>query len=92
VILKYSRPGDIVLDYFVGGGTTAVEAKLLGCRCIAKDINPACVGLTKEKLDFVPLKALFGDYSSKVEGDLSKLSLEDFLQEMRKVERRAIGF
>lgn len=30
VILKYSNPGDIVLDYFVGGGTTAVEAKLLG--------------------------------------------------------------
>jgi hypothetical protein len=35
VILKYSRPGDIVLDYFAGGGTTAVEAKLLGRRCIA---------------------------------------------------------
>ena len=41
VILKYSQPGELVLDYFVGGGTTAVEAKLLRCRCIARDINPA---------------------------------------------------
>jgi DNA modification methylase len=40
VILKYSRPGDLILDYFVGGGTTAIEAKLLGRRCIARDINP----------------------------------------------------
>jgi len=48
VILKYSRPGDIVLDYFVGGGTTAVEAKLLGRRCIARDINPGAVGIALE--------------------------------------------
>ena len=54
VILKYSKPGDVVLDYFVGGGTTAVEAKLLGRRCIAKGINPACIGLTKENLNFKP--------------------------------------
>jgi hypothetical protein len=43
VILKYSKPGDTVLDYFVGGGTTAIEAKLLGRRCIAKDINSAAI-------------------------------------------------
>lgn len=30
VILKYSKPGDLVLDYFCGAGTTAVECKLLG--------------------------------------------------------------
>ncbi|MEM3650300.1 MAG: DNA methyltransferase, partial [Candidatus Jordarchaeaceae archaeon] len=50
VILKYSKPGEVVLDYFVGGGTTAVEAKLLGRRCIARDINPAAIGLTRENL------------------------------------------
>uniref|UniRef100_A0A7V4TI90 Methyltransferase domain-containing protein n=1 Tax=Candidatus Caldatribacterium saccharofermentans TaxID=1454753 RepID=A0A7V4TI90_9BACT len=59
VILKYSQPGDLVLDYFVGGGTTAVEAKLLHRRCIAKDINPVCVTMTKEHLDFTPPKTLF---------------------------------
>jgi len=61
VILKYSKPGDIVLDYFVGGGTTAVEAKLLGRRCIARDINPAAIQLTLENLDFTrPPESLSG--------------------------------
>lgn len=56
VILKYSQPGDIVLDFFVGGGTTAIEAKLLGRRCIARDINPAAVALALDNLNFhVPL-------------------------------------
>lgn len=52
VILKYSQPGDIVLDYFVGGGTTAVEAKLLGRRCVAFDINDKAIELAKKNLDF----------------------------------------
>lgn len=59
VILKYSEPGEIVLDYFVGGGTTAIEAKLLGRRCIARDINPVCVELTRENLRFTPPAKLF---------------------------------
>lgn len=58
VILKYSRPGDLVLDYFVGGGTTAVEAKLLGRRCIARDINPGAIGITLENLKFSPPRPL----------------------------------
>ncbi len=61
VILKYSKPGDVVLDYFVGGGTTAVEAKLLGRRCIARDINPGAIGITLENLNFTPPRRLFGE-------------------------------
>ncbi len=60
VILKYSRPGDVVLDYFVGGGTTAVEAKLLGRRCIARDINPGAIQLTLENFAFATPLDLFG--------------------------------
>lgn len=127
VILKYSKPGDLVLDFFVGGGTTAVEAKLLGRRCIARDINPACIGLTKENLNFTLPLTLFenypifepevsiGDarnlsdikdndidlicahppyagiinYSPKVEGDLSKLSIKEFLEEIGKVAKES---
>lgn len=125
LILKYSKPGDVVLDYFVGGGTTAVEAKLLGRRCIARDINPAAVGLTKENLNFTPPPRLLpehggviyepevsvGDardlsdiasdsidlicahppyagiikYSSAVEGDLSNLTLDEYLKDMARV-------
>jgi len=52
VILKYSRPGELVLDYFCGAGTTAVECKLLGRRCIALDINDKAIELAKRNLDF----------------------------------------
>lgn len=62
IILKYSKPGDMVLDYFVGSGTTAVEAKLLGRRCIAKDINQVAIALTKENLDFTPPKTFLDNY------------------------------
>ncbi len=36
LILRYSQPNEVVLDPFIGGGTTAVEAKLLG-RCITRE-------------------------------------------------------
>lgn len=53
VILKYSQPGELVLDYFCGAGTTAVECKLLGRRCLALDINRKAVDLAKRNLDFI---------------------------------------
>lgn len=52
VILKYSKPGELVLDYFCGAGTTAVEAKLLGRKCIAFDINDQAIELAKKNIDF----------------------------------------
>lgn len=52
LILRYSQPNEVVLDYFVGGGTTAVEAKLLGRRCIARDINPDALAVTRAHLEF----------------------------------------
>lgn len=52
VILRYSQPAELVLDAFVGSGTTAVEAKLLGRKCVCLDINPGAVALTQHNLDF----------------------------------------
>ena len=52
VILKYSKPSELVLDYFCGAGTTAVECKLLGRRCIAFDINDKAVELVKKNVNF----------------------------------------
>ncbi len=52
VIIKYSKPGELVLDYFCGAGTTAVEAKLLGRKCIALDINDSAIEVTKKNIDF----------------------------------------
>jgi len=52
VILKYSKAGELVLDYFCGAGTTAIECKLLGRKCIAFDINNKAIELAKKNLDF----------------------------------------
>jgi SAM-dependent methyltransferase len=52
VILKYSKPGELVLDYFCGAGTTAVECKLLGRKCIAIDINGKAIELARKNLNF----------------------------------------
>ena len=52
VILKYSKPGELVLDYFCGAGTTAVECKLLGRKCIAFDVNDKAIELARKNIDF----------------------------------------
>lgn len=52
VILRYSAEGDTVLDQFVGGGTTLVEAKLTNRNAIGIDINPAAIEISKQKCDF----------------------------------------
>ncbi|MFU8767574.1 MAG: TRM11 family SAM-dependent methyltransferase [Candidatus Methanoperedens sp.] len=59
LILRYTQPGDLVLDQMAGSGTTAVECKLLGRRAIAVDINPDAVMVTRNRLDFTytPLDA-----------------------------------
>jgi DNA modification methylase len=47
------EPGDTVLDPFLGSGTTAVEAQLLGIHCIGIDISPLCVLQSKTKTEMV---------------------------------------
>lgn len=115
VILRYSQEGDTVLDPFVGGGTTAVEAKLTKRNFIGFDINPAAVERSRQKCEFqfdttassvidvadarkLPLNDNSIDlicahppyadiihYSDDIKGDLSLLSMKDFLFEMGKV-------
>lgn len=51
-ILKLAE-GDAVLDSFIGSGTTAVEAQLLGINCIGIDISPLCVLQSKVKTESI---------------------------------------
>ncbi len=47
------KEGDTVLDPFVGSGTTALEAQLLGINCIGIDISPLCVLQSKVKTESI---------------------------------------
>jgi DNA modification methylase len=45
--------GDIVLEPFIGSGTTALEAQILGINCIGIDISPLCVLQSKVKTESI---------------------------------------
>ena len=49
ILLRYSKENDLVLDQFVGGGTTLVEAKLLNRNIIGVDVNDIALDRCKEK-------------------------------------------
>jgi len=51
-ILKLEA-NETVLDPFVGSGTTAVEAQLLGINCIGIDISPLCISQSKVKTESI---------------------------------------
>lgn len=56
LILRYTNPGDVVLDQMVGSGTTMVECKLLNRNGIGIDINLDAVMVTWNRLDFAYTK------------------------------------
>ncbi len=45
----FSRPGDLVLDPFVGGGTTIIEAMISGRRAVGSDLNSLSIFVTRVK-------------------------------------------
>lgn len=47
----FSRPGDLVCDPFIGGGTTLVASKLIGRRCVCFDIDPVALDTTRKRRD-----------------------------------------
>lgn len=49
-ILAGSRPGDIVLDPFMGSGTTAQVAQSLGRQYIGCELNPAYAALQQKRI------------------------------------------
>jgi DNA modification methylase len=50
-------PGEIVLDPFVGTGTTCAIAKSMGRRYVGIDINPAYVEIARERVRNAPVVA-----------------------------------
>ncbi len=46
----YSRESGLILDPFIGTGTTAVAAKILGQHCIGIEISPEYCKITEERL------------------------------------------
>lgn len=49
-ILAGSRPGDLVLDPFMGAGTTAVVAERLGRRWVGCELNPEYAAIAERRI------------------------------------------
>ena len=64
LILMTTDEGDIVLDPFIGTGTTAIAAKRLGRKFIGIDIDPEYVTISREKLEGVAPIQVNGCYIS----------------------------
>jgi hypothetical protein len=47
---RFSEPGELVCDPFLGGGTTAVAAQQAGRRFVGCDLDPGAVEVTLERL------------------------------------------
>jgi len=52
LLIRYSKEGDYILDPMIGGGTTAIECKLLNRNLLALDVNPDAIAITKDALNF----------------------------------------
>jgi len=50
IIKHYTKPGDIILDPFCGGGVTVVEGLKLRRKVIGVDINPLATYITKMEI------------------------------------------
>lgn len=51
LIKKYTKTDDIILDLFLGSGTTAYEAEALGRNLIGVDIVPEMISHVESKID-----------------------------------------
>lgn len=52
LILRYSKEKDHLLDCMIGGGTTAIEAKILNRHITCIDVNEEALERTKKSLEF----------------------------------------
>lgn len=50
LISAVCQPGDLVIDCFIGSGTTIVAAKQLGCRAIGIEVNEAYLAIAAQRL------------------------------------------
>ncbi|MCK6628201.1 MAG: DNA methylase [Anaerolineae bacterium] len=50
LLTRYSKKDEIVLDLFLGSGTTAIEAARLNRRCIGVELKPELVEYVRDKI------------------------------------------
>lgn len=80
LLTRYSKQGDVVLDLFLGSGTTAIESQNMGRRCIGVELKPELALSVRDKIDEPYLDRdiiiLQGDSTRKKTADRVQASIE----------------
>ena len=69
LIQEHSEPGAVVLDPFMGSGTTVVEALVAGRRARGTDVNPAALIASRAKVSAISpttLRAALQDFDDRI--------------------------
>ena len=67
IVTASSNPGDLVLDFFAGSGTTGVAAAELGRRFLLVDDNPQAVETMRNRLEGIENVAFYDDQGETLE-------------------------
>lgn len=77
-ISRLTKPGDAVLDPFMGRGTTPVQAGLMGRQAFGNDVNPLSVLLARPRLRPVSVQGV-ADALNSVDWSRGVIQREDLL-------------
>lgn len=89
-ISRLTKPGDVVLDPFMGRGTTPVQAGLMGRQAFGNDVNPLSVLLARPRLRPVSIQAV-ADALSTVDWSRGQIQREDLLAFYHPATLRKLG-
>lgn len=84
----YTKPGEIVLDCFCGGGVTLFEGLASGRRVVAVDLNPLATFISDCQTTLVPIqdyRSIIGDILT----DMHLLTKQFYVTECRKCHKTA---
>jgi len=78
LILMSTDEGDLILDPFVGTGTTGVAAKKLGRRFVGIDIDEKYIEISRKKISMASPVKMKGVYVSKYLGKIITIRDDDY--------------
>lgn len=82
LIQRYTKPGDVVIDPFLGGGTTLIEARRQGRHGIGIELNPEVLMEAAQNIGSEPWPSEVhtGLYTELCEGDARSFDLSKTMQ------------
>ncbi len=70
MLQRYTKTGETMVDFFLGSGTSAIEAHRLGRHCVGVEIQPRMAAYVQEKIDDLGIgettRIITGDSTDKI--------------------------